>query len=189
MAKKQGVPVYRVPMKEKIIADVSPVKFSGFDEIINKAISSNSFILFLDNVVDQRNIGACIRTAEFFGSAGAVIPKRKGGGIGEGALRASAGAVFHIPIARVENIASALKKLKKYGFMTLAADLDGEDLRNVSFTNPAAIVVGGEDKGVSQPVKKQCDAVVKILGSGKTSSLNLSVAAGILMYELCRQKY
>lgn len=189
MAKKKGVPVYKVQVKDRIVADVSPVKYSGFDEIVRKAIGDNSFILFLDNVVDQRNIGACIRTAEFFGAAGVVIPKRRGGGIGEGALRASAGAVFHIPIARVENIASALKKLKKYGFMTVAADLDGEDLRNVSFTNPAAIVVGGEDKGVSQPVKKQCDAVVKILGSGKTSSLNLSIAAGILMYELCRQKY
>jgi len=104
-------------------------------------------------------------------------------------MRASAGAVFHIPVARVENIASSLKKLKKYGFLTVAADLDGEDLRGVSFTNPAAIVVGGEDRGVSQPVKKQCDEVVKISGFGKTSSLNLSVAAGIVIYELCRQKY
>jgi len=189
MAKKKGVPVYKVQMKDKIVADISPIKYSEFDEIVRKAIVDNSFILFLDNIVDQRNVGACIRTAEFFGAAGVVIPKRRGGGIGEGALRASAGAVFHIPVARVENIASSLKKLKKYGFLTVAADLDGEDLRGVSFTNPAAIVVGGEDRGVSQPVKKQCDEVVKISGFGKTSSLNLSVAAGIVIYELCRQKY
>ena len=189
MAKKKGVPVYKVQMKDKIVADISPIKYSEFDEIVRKAIVDNSFILFLDNIVDQRNVGACIRTAEFFGAAGVVIPKRRGGGIGEGALRASAGAIFHIPVARVENIASSLKKLKKYGFLTVAADLDGEDLRGVSFTNPAAIVVGGEDRGVSQPVKKQCDEVVKISGFGKTSSLNLSVAAGIVIYELCRQKY
>ncbi len=189
MAKKKGVPVYKVQMKDKIVADISPIKYSEFDEIVRKAIVDNSFILFLDNIVDQRNVGACIRTAEFFGAAGVVIPKRRGGGIGEGALRASAGAVFHIPVARVENIASSLKKLKKYGFLTVAADLDGKDLRGVSFTNPAAIVVGGEDRGVSQPVKKQCDEVVKISGFGKTSSLNLSVAAGIVIYELCRQKY
>ncbi len=189
MAKKKGVPIYRVAMKENIVAEVSPMSYFRFDEIISRAITNNSFILILDNVVDQRNIGACIRTAEFFGAAGVVIPKRRGGGIGEGALRASAGALFHIPIARVENLASALKKLKKYGFTTIAADLDGEDLEKFSLTTPAAIVVGGEDRGISQPVKKRCDVVIRIPGIGKTSSLNLSVAAGILMYELSRQKY
>lgn len=186
MAKKRGVPVYKVQMKDRIIAEVSPVKYSGFDELVRKAIEKNSFILFLDNVVDQRNIGACVRTAEFFGAAGIVVSKRRGGGIEDGALRASAGAIYHIPIARVENMASSLKKLKKYGFMTIAADLDGEDIRRCSPTLPAAIVVGGEDRGISLPVKKQCDVVARISGYGRVSSLNLSVAAGILMYELRR---
>ncbi|AAB91264.1 23S rRNA (guanosine(2251)-2'-O)-methyltransferase RlmB [Archaeoglobus fulgidus] len=188
IARKKGVPIYRKD-GERFSAEVSPIKYADFEFIVKKALTGGSFILFLDNVVDQRNIGACIRTAEFFGAAGVVLPKRRVGSIQEGAVKASAGAVFHIPIARVENFASAIKKLKKLGFTTLAADLDGEDLEAVSLLLPAAVVIGGEDRGVSRPVKKQCDFVVKIPGVGKVNSLNLSVAAGIFLYTLSRQKY
>ncbi|WP_202318799.1 23S rRNA (guanosine(2251)-2'-O)-methyltransferase RlmB [Archaeoglobus neptunius] len=189
MARKKGVPVYRARIKEKIVADISPIRFASFERILERGLNDGSFILFLDNVEDQRNIGACIRTAEFFGAAGVVIPKRRGGMIEEGALRASAGAIFHIPIARIDNFASALKKLRKYGFTVIAADPDGEDIQMCNFSTPSAIVVGGEDRGISTSVRKQSDIIVKIPGSGKTSSLNLSVAAGILIYELSRQKY
>jgi len=89
----------------------------------------------------------------------------------------------------VENFAAAIKKLKKLGFAAMAADLDGEDLEKVSVSLPAAVVIGGEDKGVSRPVKKQCDAVARINGVGKVNSLNLSVAAGIVLYCLSRQNY
>ena len=188
IARKKGVPVYRKE-GERLSAEISPIKYAEFDYIVNRAIARNTFILFLDNVVDQRNIGACIRTAEFFGAAGVVLPKRRGGSVQEGALKASAGAVFHIPIARVENFAAAIKKLKKLGFAAMAADLDGEDLEKVSVSLPAAVVIGGEDKGVSRPVKKQCDAVARINGVGKVNSLNLSVAAGIVLYCLSRQNY
>ena len=188
IARKKGVPVYRKE-GERLSAEISPIKYAEFDYIVKRAISRNTFILFLDNVVDQRNIGACIRTAEFFGAAGVVLPKRRGGSVQEGALKASAGAVFHIPIARVENFAAAIKKLKKLGFAAMAADLDGEDLEKVSVSLPAAVVIGGEDKGVSRPVKKQCDAVARINGVGKVNSLNLSVAAGIVLYCLSRQNY
>ncbi len=183
LARKAGVPIYRMKMKERVVAEVSPVKFASLDEIANRALIKDTFILFLNNVVDQRNIGACIRTAEFFGSAGVVIEKR-GAGIAEGAVRASAGAIFHLPIARVENMASALKKLKKFDFRIIAADLDGVDVTSVDLSTPAALVIGGEDRGISKPVKKRCDVVVKIPGLGRVSSLNLSVAAGIMMYEL-----
>ena len=188
IARKKGVPVYRKE-GERLSAEISPIKYAEFDCIVKRAIARNTFILFLDNVVDQRNIGACIRTAEFFGAAGVVLPKRRGGSVQEGALKASAGAVFHIPIARVENFAAAIKKLKKLGFAAMAADLDGEDLEKVSVSLPAAVVIGGEDKGVSRPVKKQCDAVARINGVGKVNSLNLSVAAGIVLYCLSRQNY
>lgn len=188
IARKKGVPVYRKE-GERLSAEISPIKYAEFDYIVKRAIARNTFILFLDNVVDQRNIGACIRTAEFFGAAGVVLPKRRGGSVQEGALKASAGAVFHIPIARVENFAAAIKKLKKLGFAAMAADLDGEDLEKVSVSLPAAVVIGGEDKGVSRPVKKQCDAVARINGVGKVNSLNLSVAAGIVLYCLSRQNY
>ena len=188
MARKKGVPVY-FKAGERISAEVTPVKYSSFDEMVERALANNTFILFLDNVVDQRNIGACIRTAEFFGGAGVVLPKRRGGSVQEGAVKASAGAVFHIPIARIENFAAAIKKLKKLGFATIAADLDGEEIENVELSTPAAIVVGGEDRGVSRPVKNQCEFVVKIPGYGRVSSLNLSVAAGIIIYSLRRQNY
>jgi len=188
IARKKGVPVYRRE-GERISAEISPIKYADFDYIANRALTKNSFILFLDNVVDQRNIGACIRTAEFFGAAGVVLPKRRGGSVQEGAVKASAGAVFHIPIARVENYAAAIKKLKKLGFTAVAADLDGENIEEVPVSLPAAVVIGGEDKGVSKPVKKQCDFVVRIPGMGKVNSLNLSVAAGIVLYTLSRQKY
>jgi len=188
MAKERGVPVYR-KSGEKISALVSPIRYSDFDSIIEKALKDCSFILFLDNVVDQRNIGACIRTAEFFGAAGVVLPKRRGGSVQEGAVKTSGGAAFHIMISSVENFASAIKKLKKFGFMTVAADLDGEEFEPAKLSKPAALVIGGEDKGVSRPVKNQCDFVFKIPGSGKIGSLNLSVAAGIFMYALSRQKY
>lgn len=107
----------------------------------------------------------------------------------EGAVKASAGAAFHIPIARVENYAAAIKKLKKLGFTTVAADLDGKDIEGVLLSLPAAVVIGGEDKGVSKPVKKQCDFVVRIPGLEKVSSLNLSVAAGIVLYTLSRDNF
>ncbi len=189
IARKAGVPIYRMKMKDRIVAEVSPIRFASLDEIANRALIKDTFILFLNNVVDQRNIGACIRTAEFFGCAGVVI-ERRGAGIAEGAVRASAGAVFHLPIARVENMPSALKKLKKFDFSIIAADMDGQEISSasVNLSTPAALVIGGEDKGISKPVKKRCDFVVKIPGSGRVSSLNLSVAAGIMMYELSRSR-
>jgi len=94
---------------------------------------------------------------------------------------------LHLDIARVENLANALKKLKKYGITTVGADLDGDDIDNVDMRPPLAIVIGGEDKGLSRPVKKQCEFIAKIPGHGKVESLNLSVAAGIFMYEFWRR--
>ncbi len=187
-AKKAGVPVYKVrKLPEKIAADVSPVRYVKMEDIMEKALAERSFILVLDNIEDQQNLGACIRTAEFFGCAGIIIPNRRAAQVGEGAVRASAGAVFHVSIAREENLASALKKLKKYGFFVVGADVSGEDISNFDLSPPVVIVVGGEDRGISVPVRKQCDHIVAIQRRGKTNSLNLSVAAGIIMYEVARR--
>lgn len=134
-------------------------------------------------------MGAIIRSAEFFGCSGIVIPKRRCVQINEMVAKVSAGAVFHIDIARVENIANTLKKVKKYGINVVGADLDGEPLRNVDLSQPLALVVGGEDKGISKPVKKQCDFIAKIEGYGNLNSLNLSVAGAIIMYEFRRRLY
>ncbi len=188
-AKKMGIPVYKLKnLPEKIAADISPVRYVELELIMEKALEEKSFILVLDNVSDQHNLGACIRTAEFFGCAGVLIPKRRAAQIGEGAVRASAGAIFHVNIAREENLVSALKKFKKYGLFVVGADLDGSDVQKFDMSPPLVLVIGGEDKGISAPVKKQCDEIVTIPGVGKVNSLNLSVAAGILMYEISRRR-
>lgn len=184
IAKKMRIPVYRGKVPEKICAEISPIRYANLESIARKAIAENSFILVLDNVNDPQNLGACIRTAEFFGCAGVVIRRRRAVQITEGVVRASMGAVFHVNIASEDNLGSSIKKLKELGFFILGADLDGKDLRQVSLKSPVIVVVGGEDKGISARVKKLCDEIVRIPGCGKIGSLNLSVASAILMYEI-----
>ena len=191
LAKKKKIPVIYTPQLPKdargVMAEISPIKYKDVDTIIDKCVREGSFILFLDSVEDPQNMGAIMRSAEFFGCAGVVIPKRRCVQVNETVAKVSAGAVFHLDIARVENLANTLKKLKKFGITVVGADLDGEPLRNVDLSPPIAIVVGGEDKGLSKPVKKQCDFIAKIEGYGKINSLNLSVAGAILMYEFRRR--
>lgn len=187
-AREKGIPCYQRKMKEKICAEISPIRFESVDAIARKAMIENGFILVLDNVNDPQNLGACIRTAEFFGCSGVIIKRRRAAGITEGVVRASAGAVFHAKIASEENLVNVVKKLKKLGFFTVAAELDGEDIRKVSFDIPCVLVIGGEDKGVSKGLKKLCDEVVRIPGAGEVGSLNLSVACGIVLFEVFKAK-
>ena len=191
LAKKKKIPVVYTPQLPKdargVMAEISPIKYKDVDTIVDKCVREGSFILFLDSVEDPQNMGAIMRSAEFFGCAGVVIPKRRCVQVNETVAKVSAGAVFHLDIARVENLANTLKKLKKFGITVVGADLDGEPLRNVDLSPPLAIVVGGEDKGLSKPVKKQCDFIAKIEGYGKINRLNLSVAGAIIMYEFRRR--
>ncbi len=192
-AKKMGVPVVYVPRSalpkdsKGICADIAPIKYVEVDYLIDKCLRQGSFLLFLDSVEDPNNLGAVLRSAEFFGCAGVVIPKRRSAQITDTVVRVSAGAVLHLDVARVENLANVLKKLKKYGITVVGADLDGDPIDNVDMSPPLAMVVGGEDRGISRPVKKQCDFIAKIPGKGKVGSLNLSVAAGIMMFEFNRR--
>jgi len=174
-AKKQKVPVVKVKNLKRVEADVSPIKYYDFDFVVEKALKENGFLLFLDSVQDPQNLGAVLRTAEFFGCSGVVIPKRRAAQVTEAVVEVSQGAAFHLKISRVENLAAHLKKIKKYGFVVVGAEVGGDDITTVKFAPPLALVVGGEDKGISQPVKKQCDFMVGIKGVGKTQSLNLSV--------------
>jgi len=183
-AKRLKIPVYKAKVPEKICADLSPISYARLENIARKALSENGFILVLDNINDPQNLGACIRTAEFFGCSGVVIRRRRGAQITESVVRASSGAVFHLSISAEENLANAVKKLKDLGFFVVAAELDGKDLRLVSMKPPLVLVVGGEDKGISRGVRKLCDEIVRIPGLGKIGSLNLSVASGIIMFEI-----
>ncbi|MCS7144940.1 MAG: 23S rRNA (guanosine(2251)-2'-O)-methyltransferase RlmB [Archaeoglobaceae archaeon] len=184
LARRSKIPVYKAKIQEKICAEISPLSYSTLESIAQKAMTENSFILVLDNVNDPQNLGACIRSAEFFGCAGVVIKRRRAVQITEGVVRASMGSVFHIKIACEDSLANAIRKLKDYDFFVVGADLDGRDLRQFSLKPPIVIVIGGEDKGISPGVKKLCDEVVKIPGVGKMKSLNLSVSSAIIMFEV-----
>lgn len=191
-AKKAGIPVVYVPRStlpaesKGVAADITPIKYMDFDFIIDKALREGSFILILDGVEDPHNLGACLRSAEFFGCAGVLIPKRRAAQVTEAVVKVSAGAALHLDVAREENLASAVKKLKKLGFYVIGAEIGGEEFWSVSFSPPVAIVIGGEDRGISRPVRKQCDVIASIPCYGRIESLNLSVAAGIFMYEFAR---
>ncbi|MBE8539101.1 23S rRNA (guanosine(2251)-2'-O)-methyltransferase RlmB [Geoglobus acetivorans] len=187
-AKKAGVPVYAVNnIENKIVAEVSPIKYKDVDYVAEKAVRQGGFLLLLDSVQDPQNLGAVIRNAVFFGCSGVVIPKRRSAQINETVVKVSAGAVFHADIARVANLANTIKNLKKLGFHTVGAEIGGEKIENAFMDPPLAIVVGGEDRGLSNPVKKQCDEIVEIPGYGNVGSLNLSSASAVLMYEFRRR--
>ena len=188
MAKKRGVPVFYVRnLGSGVEADVSPVRYRDFDFLLEKALKTSGVLVLLDSVQDPQNLGAVIRNAAFFGCSGVVIPKRRSAQVNDTVVKTSAGAAFHIDVSRVSNLASSIKKLKKYGFLVIGAEPDGKDIEKIQFEFPLAIVIGGEDEGISKPVRKQCDGLVSIPSHGKISSLNLSCASAILLYDIRRR--
>uniref|UniRef100_A0A7C4S755 23S rRNA (Guanosine(2251)-2'-O)-methyltransferase RlmB n=1 Tax=Geoglobus ahangari TaxID=113653 RepID=A0A7C4S755_9EURY len=186
-AKKLGIPVIFGRFEERIEADISPVKYKDFEYVAEKTLKEGAFLLALDSVQDPQNLGAVIRAAEFFGCGGLIIPKRRSAQVNETVVRASAGAALHLDIARVANLANTLKSLKKMGFYVVGAELNGKDIEDVYLDPPLVIVIGGEDRGISKPVLKQCDEIATIKPYGKINSLNLSNAAAIIMFEFRRR--
>ncbi|MBO4235563.1 MAG: 23S rRNA (guanosine(2251)-2'-O)-methyltransferase RlmB [Firmicutes bacterium] len=145
-------------------------------------------LVLLDGIEDPHNLGAIMRTAECVGASGVVIPKRRSVGLTDTVAKTSAGAIEHIPCARVSNMANAIEKLKENGFWICAADMDGQDLWSCDLGGKLAIVIGNEGKGVSRLVKEKCDFTISIPMVGKISSLNASNAAAVIMYEVFRQR-
>lgn len=145
-------------------------------------------LVIVDGIEDPHNLGAIIRSAECLGAHGVVIPKRRGCTVTAAVHRASAGACSAMHIARVGNLASEIKEIKKRGVFCYCADMDGADCCRTDMTGSAALVVGSEGFGVSRLIKELCDFTVKIPMSGTINSLNASVAAGILLYEFSRQR-
>ena len=137
---------------------------------------------------DPHNLGAVIRAAECAGAHGVIIPKRRSVGLTYAVSKASAGAVEHLPVARVQNLAALLEELKEKGLWIFAADMDGQPWCQADFTGPSAIVIGSEGRGVGRLVKERSDFVVSLPIRGKVNSLNASVAAGVLCYEALRQR-
>jgi 23S rRNA (guanosine2251-2'-O)-methyltransferase len=174
-----------------VIAFVEAKDLVDLDELmtISKAKPGPPLYLLLDGIEDPHNMGAILRTAEATGVHGVIIRERRAVGITPAVVRASAGAVEYIDVARVANISQAVVTLKKNGVWVTGIDMDGQaDYRELDFTLPTAIVIGGEGQGLSELVRKRCDWVASIPMKGKIMSLNASVAAAVIMYEALRQR-
>lgn len=173
-----------------IVAVASVVPYAGLEDIFALAEQRGEppFIIIADEVEDPHNLGALLRTAEAAGAHGVVIPKRRAVGLTYSVGKVSAGAVEYVPVVRVPNLPSVIEELKKQGVWVYAADMDGTPWCQTDFSGPVALVIGGEGKGVGRLVKERCDGVLSLPMRGQLNSLNASVAGGILMYEVARQR-
>ena len=151
--------------------------------------TQKGFLVLLDGVEDPRNLGAIIRTALAAGAHGVVIPERRAAGLTDAVERASAGALAHLPVARVTNLPRAMEDLKKVGYWLIGLDEHAEKTyTSADFTSPVGIVLGGEGEGLHELTRKRCDYVVSIPTTGPVKSLNVSVAAGVVLFEVVRQR-
>ena len=160
------------------------------DTILDRAEEKGEapFLVLCDGIEDGHNLGAIIRSAEAGGAHGVVIPKRRSVGLNYTVAKTACGALEYLPVARVSNLNQTIELLKKRGIWVYAADMDGTPWCQTNFDGGVALVIGSEGSGVSALVKKNCDAVVSLPMQGKVNSLNASVAAGILIYEVTRQR-
>lgn len=174
-----------------VIAIVPPFEYAEVDDILDEAKKRNEepFILILDGIEDPHNLGSIIRTAETAGVHGIIIPKRRAASVNATVSKTSAGAVEYMKIARVNNINDTIRELKDKGVWICGTDMDTDTLHyNQDYKMPIAIVIGNEGKGMSRLTKENCDFLVKIPMKGKISSLNASVSAGIIMYEVVKAR-
>lgn len=174
-----------------VIAQVTPYKYFDVEDILAYANEKKEdpFIIILDEIEDPHNFGSIIRTAETCGAHGIIIPKRRNVGVTPTVYKSSVGAVEHIKIAKVSNLNNTIDKLKEKGIWVYGADMSGESYcYDTNFNGPLALIIGSEGKGILKLTKEKCDVLVKIPMVGQISSLNASVAGGILMYEILKQK-
>ena len=170
-----------------VIAQLASFTYAEVSDILEKAKESGRppFLFILDNIEDPHNLGAIIRTANLAGAHGVIIPKRRSAGLTATVMRASAGALNY---TQVTNIAQTIEDLKKEGIWFVCADMDGELMYQVNLTGPIGLVIGNEGEGVSRLVREKCDMTASIPMNGDIDSLNASVAAGVLAYEIVRQR-
>ena len=173
-----------------IAARASAIEYAQVDDILEKAgqAGEKPFIIILDGIEDPHNLGAIIRSADASGAHGVIIPKRRGASLTYAVGKASAGAVEYVPVARVSNLAQTIDELKSKGLWIYGADMDGSRWDSVDYSGPVALVIGNEGKGISRLVREKCDFIVSLPMKGKINSLNASVAAGILMYEVIKHR-
>ena len=173
-----------------VIAQVAAYDYSTVDEILARAEEKGEAPLFiiLDNVEDPHNLGAIIRTANLAGAHGVIIPKRRAVGLTSTVAKTSAGAINYTPVAKVTNIVRTIEELKEKGIWFVCADMGGETMYDLDLTGPMGLVIGNEGEGVSRLVREACDFTASIPMKGDIDSLNASVAAGVLAYEIVRQR-
>ena len=173
-----------------VIAYAAAYEYAEVSDILEKAKEKGEdpFIFILDNIEDPHNLGAIIRTANLAGAHGVIIPKNRAVGLTATVAKASAGALNYTPVAKVTNLSQTIEELKKEGRWFVCADMDGEIMYRQNLTGPIGLVIGNEGEGVGRLVKSKCDLVARIPMQGDIDSLNASVAAGVLAYEVVRQR-
>lgn len=201
IAKDKGIVITEVDRKkldemsqtgahQGVIAIVSPYEYYSLEDILNYAKVKNQdpFIVILDEIEDPHNLGSIARTVNACGAHGIIIPKRRSALVTSTVLKASAGAIEHTRIAKVTNINQTIRELKEKGVWIIGTDMDGEAYYKSNLTGPVALVIGSEGSGISRLVKENCDMIISIPMNGEINSLNASVAAGIVMYDVVRQR-
>ena len=173
-----------------VIACAAAYEYSDIEDMfrIAEERKEDPFLILLDGIEDPHNLGALIRTANIVGAHGVVIPKRRASGLTATVARTSAGALNYTPVAKVTNLVRTIDELKKRGLWFVCADMDGETMYDLNLSGPIGLVIGSEGEGVSRLVKEKCDYPAGIPMKGEISSLNASVAGGVLCYEIVRQR-
>lgn len=173
-----------------VIAYAAAYEYVQVEDILEKAREKGEppFLILLDNIEDPHNLGAIIRTANLAGAHGVIIPRNRAVGLTATVARTSAGALNYTPVARVTNLARTIEELKKEGLWFVCADMDGAMMYDLDLKGPIGLVIGNEGEGVGKLVREKCDMVASIPMKGQIDSLNASVAAGVLAYEILRQR-
>lgn len=173
-----------------VIAISAAYAYASVEEMLENAREKGEapFLFLLDNIEDPHNLGAMIRTANLCGAHGVIIPKRRAVGLTAAAAKASAGAINYTPVAKVTNLTNVMKELKKEGLWFVCADMDGVPMYDLDLKGPIGLVIGSEGEGVSRLVKDNCDLTASIPMKGNIDSLNASVAAGVLAFEILHQR-
>ena len=173
-----------------VILQCSAYEYASMEDIFKNAEEKGEppFIFLLDEIEDPHNLGAIIRTANLCGAHGVVIPKHRAVGLTATVVKASAGAINYTPVVKVTNIGKTIDELKERGLWFACADMGGEVMYNCNLTGPIGLVIGNEGSGVSRLVREKCDYIVSVPMKGNIDSLNASVAAGVLAYEIVRQR-
>ena len=173
-----------------VVAQAAAYAYGTVEEMLERAREKGEppFLILLDGIEDPHNLGAIIRTANLAGAHGVIIPRRRAAGLTAAVARASAGAVNYTPVAKVPNLCAVMEQLKKEGLWFVCADMHGDVLYDLNLTGPIGMVIGSEGEGIGRLVRESCDMAASIPMKGDIDSLNASVAAGVLAYEVVRQR-